>query len=417
MEESKNIAVIVQNLVQFYSIKNGIDALVSKKYPVDIYVPINNNDLGFGNMFTKTYNTLISMGYSPLRSLDSSVNYKILLEPYPLDIYFKINYTYRLKYKYSLLSAKPNWAYKPENNLYYDAILSFSPYESDFLNVFSKIEMTGNLKYINLTKLDRPNTDKSVLLYLPTYGDVSSIDLIIDELKNLKSKYYIITKLHHGTSFLLNEKTRIEKLKSISDESYDQNIELAQLLSKVDVVLSDNSGAIFEALYAKVPIAIYSDDINKNKLSNINTAQYNLVKEGYIPYTNKSTEIINVLTKATTDKIKNKQLNIRNKLFYFPDDPINDFVKTIEKYLNDNIDYNYKKMHDMFIDNYNNYILNYNSQIALISDLQASIKNYEQELTQKNLIIHNYEQELTQKNLIIQKGIARQRRTTPICFY
>lgn len=228
MVEVKNIAITFQNLVQFYSMKNGIDALISKGYSVDIYVPINNDTSGIGNMFTETYNNLTSMGYSPIRELDSSKHYKILLEPYPMDIYYKFNYTYRLKYKYSLLSAKPNLVYNPENNLYYDAILSFGPYEASYLKAYSNIEMMGNLKYVNLEKLDKPSTNKKILLYLPTYGNSSSIDTILEELEKLKEKYYIIVKFHHGTSFLQTEENRITQLKKIADESYDHNIELAQ---------------------------------------------------------------------------------------------------------------------------------------------------------------------------------------------
>ena len=230
MNDIKNIAITFQNLVQFYSIKNGIDALIKKGYPVDIYVPINNDGSGMGDMFTETYNKLIDMGYSPCRELDSSKHYKVVLEPYPMDIYYKFNYTYRLKYEYALLSAKPNLVYYPENNIYYDAILA------SYLKAYANIELMGNLKYINLKKLDRPKTDKPVLLYLPTYGDSSSIDTILRELKSIKDEYYIIVKFHHGTSFLKDEQNRIKELKNISDEYYDHSIELAQLLSKVDVV-------------------------------------------------------------------------------------------------------------------------------------------------------------------------------------
>ena len=94
-------------------------------------------------------------------------------------------------------------------------------------------------------------------------------------------------------------------------------------------------------------------------------------------------------------------MDIRNKLFYFPDNPVKEFVKIIEKYLNDNIDYNYKNIHDVLIKNYTNYISGYQNQFNLqsvidskneeISKLNSIIKKYEEELNNKNLIIHYYE--------------------------
>ena len=279
--EKRDIAVTIQNFVQFYSIKSGIDELIKRNHSVDIYIPQTNDDSGLDKMYEETFNELIKYNYTIKRTTDSNVLYKILLEPYPMDFCLKFNFEYRLKYKYSLLSAKPNLVYKPESNICYDAILCFSKYDADFLNVYAKTELIGNLKYLNFKKKSF-NSAKPVLLYLPTYGNVSSIDLITAQLEKLKSKYYLITKLHHGTSSLKNETERIEKLKSISNECYNHTTELVKLLEKADVVLSDNSGAIFETLYAKVPLAIFSDDINKNKLGNLDTTQFKLVKKNYI---------------------------------------------------------------------------------------------------------------------------------------
>ena len=408
MDKDKNIAITFQNLVQFYSMKNGIDALIHKGYTVHIYIPFCNDSSGFGDMFDATYHYLTNLGYTLFQTVKDDINYKLLLEPYPMDWYIKINSKYRLKYKYSLLSAKPNLVYKPENNICYDAILCYGLYEANILKNFSNVELIGNLKYINLKKLDKPSTQKKILLYLPTYGNVSSIDSITDQLLKLKNQYYIITKLHHGTSFLQEEKNRINKLKNISDEYYDHRIELAQLLSKVDIVLSDNSGSIFEALYAQKPLAIYSEDINSNKIGNFNTIQYQLVHQGYIPYTNNLENIDFILEQALSAETINKQMEIRNKLFYFPENPIKEFVQIIEKYLNDNVDNNYKALHDVLIENYQNYIEENKHLKSLVSstdskilDLSSTISNIEQKIQKQNLTIEKYQKEIQTKDLII----------------
>ena len=395
--EERDIAVTIQNMVQFYSIKNGIDGLVKKGYLVDIYVPSSDDSSGFGEMFDSTYNYLLESNYNPIRTSNENIRYKILLEPYPMDFYIKINYTYRIKYKYSLLSAKPDLVYVPGHNLYYDAILCYGKYEANFLKVYSNTEIIGNLKYINLNKLDKPKTDKPILLYLPTYGDVSSIDSITEQLNKIKDNYYIITKLHHGTSFLQEEKERIDKLKDISDECYDHKIELAELLQKVDVVLSDNSGAVFETIYAKVPLAIYSENINKNKLGNFDTTQYKLIKENYIPYTNEPEKIPQIIIKALSNEYIEKQSKISDDLFYRPEDPVGCFVNIIEKYLQNEIDVDYKNIHDILVNDYENKI----NEINDLTTKNLEISKLNNELNDSKQEIQNLKNEIEEKNKII----------------
>ena len=405
MDDKIYIAITIQNMVQFYSMKNGIDALLREGYIVHIYVPLSDDSSGFGTMFDSTFNYLINLGYSPLRITDNTIEYKILLEPYPMHWFADLKYKYRLKYKYSLLTAKPNLVYKPENNICYDAILCYGMYEANFLKVFSNVELIGNLKYLNLKPLTKPSTNKPILLYLPTYGDVSSIRNITSQLEKLKQKYYIITKFHHGTSFLQEEKDETIPIRNISDQCYDHKTELAQLLSIVDVVLSDNSGAIFESLYAKKPVAIYCENINANKYGNFDTIQYQLVQNGYIPYTNILEKIDNILDQALSEQFVKKQLEIRNKLFYFPDDPLNDFLQIIKKYLN-----------DILYSSYENYISENNSLLytisskntelldlkAKLSDLEYDVLNKNKTIDQQNSLINQLNKDIAFKDLTIQ---------------
>lgn len=395
--EKRDIAITIQNFVQFYSIKNGIDELIKRKYSVDLYIPKCNDDTGFGNLFDETYNKLIKSNYSIKRYADSKIMYKVLLEPYPMEFFLKFKYEYRIKYKYSLLSAKPNLVYKPESNIYYDCILCFSKYDANFLKAYSNTELIGNLKYIDYKK-EKLNVGKPVLLYLPTYGEESSIDSIVDELKLLKEEYYIITKFHHGTTCLKDEADRIQQLKKVSDECYNHTTELVELLSKVDVVLSDNSGSIFETLYAKVPLAIYSKDINRNKLGNLDTIQFNLVREGYIPYTNNVDEISNKLKEALSDEYISKQNKLSDELFYRPKEPVKEFANIIEKFLNDNIDVNYKCIHDILIKDYNEKSKNMNEMQGLLNENNI----LKQELKDKLKEQHSKEQDL--KNMIEDKN-------------
>ena len=395
--EKRDIAITIQNMVQFYSIKNGLDGLTKKGYHVDIYVPKCDDSSGFREMFDSTYDYLLNLNYSPIRIPNNNIEYHILLEPYPMDFYIKINHKYRIKYEYALLSAKPNLVYIPSHNIYYDAILCFGNYEAEFLKVFSNVEIIGNLKCTSLNNYDKPKTEKPILLYLPTYGNVSSIDSITKQLKQLKNKYYIIAKLHHGTSFLQDEKERISKIKEIVDECFDHKIELTELLQKVDVVLSDNSGAIFDTIYAKVPIAIYSEDINKNKLNNFDTIQYKLIEKGYMPYTSNAEEIPHILNQALSSEYIEKQSKLSDELFYKPENPVDCFVDIIEKYLKDEIDINYKNIHDILVNDYSNKI----SEIEELKAKNLEIPKLQDEINNNKQELQNLKNEIEEKNKII----------------
>lgn len=407
MDYKNEIAITFENLVQFYSVKNGIDALIDKGYLVDIYVPSSGDNLGYGNMFDETYFALTNLGYSPLRIVDSSKKYKILLEPYPMDFYLKINFEYRLKYKYAPIAAKPKLTCNPENNVIYDAILCYGSYESSYLKAYTNTHIIGNLKYINFLRTNTIKNGKPVLLYLPTYGNNSSIDAIIDSLSLLKKDYYIITKLHHGTSFLNNENYRIEKLKQISDEYYNHSTQLIDLLSQASVVLSDNSGSIFEAIYAGIPLAIFADDLNTNKIGNFNTTQYEIVKNGYVPYTNKTTEIDEILSKALSTEYIEKQKILKEKLFYSSSDPIKDFINVIELYLKDNIDFTNKAIHDILVNKFQEQISTINELNSNISDRKEQIDNQKKQLEELNNILETQQKEIDnlKNNLNIKEKI------------
>ena len=398
----RDIAVTIQNLVQFYNVKNGIDELIKQKYSIDIYVPMNTNDSEIGKMFDETFDELKNMGYSPLRKIDDCITYKILLEPYPMDIYYNFNYKYRIKYKYAPISAKPNLTLNPENNILYDAILCYGNYEANYLRVYSNPRIIGNLKYIDFNRKINDNDNKKVLLYLPTYGDTCSIDLILEEFNILKKDYYIITKFHHGTSYLKNEAYRIEKLKEISDEYYDHKTPLIDLLKKTHIVLSDNSGSIFESILAGVPVAVFTEDSNKNKIENFSTSQYKFISKGYIPCTNIPTEIPSILKEATSPEIINKQIELKNILFYNSSNPINDFVTVIKEYLFDNIDVEYKKMHDVLVKDYQNKLeLIKNQNIEILNCNEINIDK-ERKIEELNVINSKLMDEIKKQNIIIK---------------
>lgn len=350
----KNVAIVIQNNVQFLSMKNYIDEMIRNHIQVDIYVPEGKQiGDGFPNMFNDIYSKL-KKDYNVYREIQKNKTYKILFEPYPV---MPIKANYKIKYKYSAMSAKPNKVYRiSESFLPYDLILCHSKIEQNTLSVYSKTQLIGNCKFNNFKKHSH-SQNKPILVYLPTYGQESSINEIIPHLKKIRQKYYLIIKVHHGTNFLDSEKEKLDKVKDECDEFYDSHKELSDLLEVADIVLSDNSGAIFESLYAKTPVAVFSKDINQNKWGDFNTFQYDLYKQGILPYTANPNDILKILSKTLEKSTIKKQQTWSDENFYYSDNSLAEFMEIINNYLTDNVDQKWLTLHREFFQNYNDLLV------------------------------------------------------------
>lgn len=347
MSKHKDVAVVVQTVVQFFNIKNGIDELLKNKITCDIFVPYYDDNEGYKDIYDETYRKICQMGYTVKRKTDDT-KYKILLEAYPIDDIILPKHKYRLKYLYSsTVGVKPNLSLKPDFLLKFDGIFVYNMEEKEYLSAFCKTFLIGNLKFKNFKK---KNAKGKTILYLPTYGDSSDIDYTVDLIKKLKGKYKVYIKAHHGTDFLNNEKERLNKIKQSCDKFYNSSENLIDILSEVDLVISDNSGAIFDSLYAEVPVVIFSKDINRNKINDdFNTEQYELVEKGIIPFTDNPDDIEKLVEKGFESGTLKRQLKYKYDEFYCPKDNVKDFIEIINDFLNDNINKKYKILHDRIL--------------------------------------------------------------------
>ena len=328
------IAVVILNFVQFYSLKPFLD--LNDKYNIDIYVlEFFNDKSGFNDMFNDLYNYLRKNKYNVYRKAKKTVKYKILLEPYPMisSFYDNLHYDYRLKYKYASISAKPRTTYNIQQNLSYDAILVHSTYEEEVMANFSKTFLVGRLCFNGFKRKNNRSTKKTIL-YLPTYGDLNYIDEVVGELKHLSDDYNIITKEHHGTNYLHSETKKSEELKNVITKFYDSSYPLSKLLEIADVVLTDNSGSIFDSLYTNIPVCIFSKDIEKCNFNNLESLQYQLVKKDIIPFTNDAKSIETIIKKALSSEYISKQKQISKRLFPInTNNTLTSFTKIIDNIL------------------------------------------------------------------------------------
>lgn len=104
----KKVAVVIQNLIQFYTIKEFIDSY--KNATIHIFIPQWEEDKsGFNEIFETTYNYLKNRYPSSIYRDNNGLHYNILLEPYYIDSEIaSISADYKIKKKAEARNDKQN---------------------------------------------------------------------------------------------------------------------------------------------------------------------------------------------------------------------------------------------------------------------------------------------------------------------
>ena len=346
---TKQIAFLFDDMTEFYAMRELIDALKAKKIPTDIIVP---QDSGYNGLATHTLQKLKKLGYNPLTEAPKNKIYKVLLSPYPtLKIVRRLKFVYHIRMPYSTISAKPNPTYGTEAKIDYDAIVCFNNYEPTFLNCYgAECYAVPYWKYYNFKK-DARKSKKPTLLILPTFGQDTSCAQYLTKsiIDDIKKHFYIIIKSHHAIHFNQDGQNVTEKLEDLADEFYNSDMPITSLLKKADIVLSDNSGSIFESIYSDTPIVTFSKDLNARHLEGVDTLQYKLMKQGVLPHTSDPKKILPLL--LGVKPYFKKQQEAKQKLFpEVKKDSVNVTVKLIEDYIARDETKDYKKiLHDLML--------------------------------------------------------------------
>jgi len=163
--------------------------------------------------------------------------------------------------------AKDAWNYADWNRGF-DLILTYGPYAQRALSVKAPSVPIGHPRHsLNNT----PATDitsvtgqrlsgwlsssgRETLLYCPTWGDLSSFRWFKQAVGMLTERYKIIIKLHHLTA--LTGDYELEIIEHQHLFVCDETVDLFDLFSISDAVISDYSGAIFDAMLANKRIVL-----------------------------------------------------------------------------------------------------------------------------------------------------------------
>ena len=99
------------------------------------------------------------------------------------------------------------------------------------------------------------NPDLPTVLYAPTWGSLSSFDRYADALLALSDRYNLLFKLHHLTAE--REKDRVAKLRDKGVQFFGAGDDFFALAVLTDAVISDYSGAIFDAGLLGKPVVLF----------------------------------------------------------------------------------------------------------------------------------------------------------------
>ena len=177
--------------------------------------------------------------------------------------------------------AKELTMIRPSRSVY-DVILAYGKRDAALFSLMTKAIAIGNPRVDNFY-LNKPHETtaakniiafkkpgKKTVLYVPTHGDLGSLSVMRSAIESLAETYAFIVKPHYYT--LREERELVESYKQIKgvlvvDDSYDT----IETMALSEVVLSDNSSAIFDAMQVRKPIVVcdfvskqYLDDNHKN---------------------------------------------------------------------------------------------------------------------------------------------------------
>ncbi|MFD1462337.1 glycosyltransferase [Paenibacillus farraposensis] len=370
---NRSIAFVIHNLVLYETIKPLIKECEKKQIVCDIYVPQIEED-DWGDMALDTYHYLKSNGINA--TLTNSVPdkvYKLAFYPY-LPYYLEVKSDYKFRYQYGM--AKPNWNLDSWSRNF-DFIFCNGLYDSSVLAAYTQTEIVGMIKYANFQR-KKHETNKYNLLYLPTYGNESSIELVMNHIEAISDAFNIKVKLHHGTSFL--EHDRVHLVKSRIPDVLDHKASLVSLIEEADVILSDGSGAIFDALFTDTPIVIFQHP-QAESFEGILPLEEQIVQNSIVPFVNADGNIKQTLLDAILDKQLVQQRR-KFTLEMFPvkgRETIDKCMEVINRFLKDDVDHAYRAGHTRLKNEFN--------------ELQAHNQAQKQEIEQqKQRIIEHMDQ-------------------------
>ena len=334
MSKKRTIALHIQTEVQFYALEPLLKEL--KKCPYELIILIEKHEGDDDGQFEKSRGTVELMkqyGYKVEYTEENQDKvFDLCLTPYMDGV---INARCYLKYEYGSLNTKPILTYLPSIMRGFHGFLCNSTDGVNLLSVYGRTFPVDNLRFLGKKKQVN-KSKKKIILFAPTYNDEYDAKENAKIIEELKKKYHVIVKAHHGINYL---KINAEKKKQIQkgpDEYYGSEVNIVDLLMRADVCLANNSSVIGDAMRAGVPCVVFTHDIDLFRWQDFHTTQYTLYKEGKLLVCKDVKNIVKTVDEALTTKYKKNWKELEDR--FFPKEyrtGVKGYLDAINYYLND----------------------------------------------------------------------------------
>ncbi|MBY0293947.1 CDP-glycerol glycerophosphotransferase family protein [Patescibacteria group bacterium] len=268
----------------------------------------------------------------------------------------------------------------------------------------------GTLDEVKILQIkEKLDPRKKTLLYVPTHGDLSSVDQLAGELDKVAEFYNIIAKPHYYT-----RREEPERIKLLGNQKFlllnDEEEDLLPLLKVADIVLSDNSSVIFDAVLVDKPVIVADfwdtefldfahKELRKTRLGKKAAATFSdsieqeIKKKGIIPTIQKPSDLGTMLIEVLQDDgtWQSKRQTLSNSLFSFKDgDSGKRAAQAIEACVADKAD---KKYHIVFhaVEAYKRQIgkLSFMREKRLLQEIERYKSYFLDEIESKNAVFYS----------------------------
>ncbi len=230
----------------------------------------------------------------------------------------------------------------------WDLYLCLGPRVYEIIKLFTWAEIVGYPKFDDwfngaldenfISEIKKKlDPSKKTILYLPTHGDLSSIDELVGELRKNAPYYNILVKPHYYTP--LEEPDRIKKLQRAGILLFQDESDILPFFKVVDIVVSDNSSGIFDAILADKPVVVtdfltkayLNGDHKKLKsfkfrlpegaLTYSGSIEQRIKEDGSVVALKKAVEFKNALEQALADgrQFQEARKKLREEIFAYSD--------------------------------------------------------------------------------------------------
>lgn len=222
------------------------------------YIEVRDDDFGLTSRFVEAHLAdaeIVWVNSSQLRRIDGECDVLVCQTPVPIMHFFSKSLV--VAQQYSLAKERYQygvWRAQASLNLMY------GPYSTARVWGFANASSAGNplLDGVYSTG-ERPSAPARAMgrlrvLYMPTYGDLSDKRAVVERL--LRQDVTLTVKLHHA------EKNLAPTRSDGGVRIVRSNVDPIQLIVEHDVVVSDYSGAIYDALAVRRPVLVV-DELNE----------------------------------------------------------------------------------------------------------------------------------------------------------